>query len=356
MRENWNCGNLTTFRLATGLMLFLALVSQGVYAASDTMKDDGIKKVAANGVKKIVLPLFQVIFRTRMADTANSRQNFFGSSPKASATMSVDWPNADKVMLQNVAEKAYTEFVQKLTASGMEVVPMATVTGTEAYKKLQGSTVPVIKDDYIIMTPKGMTIYDPLEKLDPNGGFTMGIFNTNMKGEGDVVKELNADLAGMGVVRVSLIVSIGGYKKEGSISISGDQASASISFDPMVNLFPSVPNGKLGGAFVTDATILSNLSLVEGYKMSGVLAKDTSRAWIESSLNSSVVAGTLKDSMTSGEKVGMVAVKILGALSGQSASLDKYEFTVNAENYEKGTLEAVGSFGEMLADRIKAAK
>jgi hypothetical protein len=124
----------------------------------------------------------------------------------------------------------------------------------------------------------------------------------------------------------------------------------------MVNLFPNVPNGKLGGAFVTDATILSNFSLVEGYKMSGVLAKDTSRAWIESSLNSSTVAGTLKDSMTSGEKVGMVAVKFLGALSGQSASLDKYEFTVNAENYEKGTLEAVGSFGEMLTDRIKAAK
>ena len=345
--------------LILGLLIFWVFIGQAVEAASDPIKDDNFSKVAKNGVKKIIIPSFQVTFRTLVSDTAKSKSNFFGSAndPKSTASMVVNWPNADKAMLQKTANEAYREFAQKLAASGLEVVPMASVTGSAAYKQLNGSAEPVVKESYIIMAPAGMTIYDPMAKLDPNGGFTLGVFNTNMKCEGDIVKELNGDFTGVAVARVSLIVSIGGYKKEGSISNSGTTttASASIAFDPRLSLHPSLPTDKLGGYIGTSVTVLSNYYVMEGYKISGNMAKDTSRVWIEGALSSEIVAGSLQETTTTGEKVGMAFVNVLGALSGQSASLKKYEFTVDPASYEQGTREIVGKFSEMIGNRIKGS-
>ena len=353
MKVSKNYGKGLIVMLVIVLVLSVVFIGQRVQAAGP-LKDDYFNKVAKNGVKKVIIPSFQITFRTLVADTAKSKGNLFGRSPQASAAMVVSWPNVDKAMLQKVADEVYTEFLQKFAASGIEVVPMATVIGTSAYKKLVGTSGPQVKEKYIVISPTGLITYDPGEKLDPNGSFMMGLTNTNMKGEGDILKELNADLTGMAVARVSLVVSIGGYKK--SNSIGGSTASASISFDPVVSLYPALQNEKVGGANLTDVTILSNYVTQEGFRHlpTSHLAKDTSHAYIQEVLSSGVVAGTLTDSMTTGENVGMALVSVLGALSGQGASLKKYEFTVDPANYELGTKEIVGKFSELVVDRIKS--
>jgi len=326
-------------------------------AASDPIKDSGLSKLTKNGVKKILIPSFQVVFKTRSGGTAQSKKSFFGSSsdPEASASMVVTWPGVDKALLQKVADAAYVEFGKKLTEAGFEVVSLSP-SAMEVYKKISGSSTPVDGDGFITMMPTGLMIYDPMAKMDPNGGFTMGIFNTNSKGEGDVVKALSSDTAGIAVARVVVVVAYGTFNKDAGNIVNtgtGKTTSASIAFKPQLSIQQGAVNGMTN--ILTNITFMSNYQEMPGYKMSGYFGKDTSTISLGSELISGTEVGSVKETTTTGEKAGMVALNMLGALAGKGASFSKYEATIDQVAYEKAALEMIGKFAELTAVKIKAA-
>jgi hypothetical protein len=342
------------FRLAIGVVISLVLMSQGVYAESDLLKDDNLKRLAKNGVKKIVIPSFQVVFKTAEGGTSRSKKSFFsGNDPVAEANMVVSWPGVDKAMLQKVADEAYGEFARKLTDSGLEVVPLADVTGSEAYKKINGTSVPVEDGGRITVAPTGLSIYDPSAKMDPNGSLSMGIANTNSSGEAGVAKAVAGDMKGVGVARVVIVVAYGTFDKKASLSQDylEKTAKASIAFKPLLTIQPKVESA------LTSLTILSNYQEIPMYKMpSAYIGGDTSSVFLSSELQSGTIVASLNETgLTTGEKAGEAAVGVLGALSNTKATYKKYEATIDATAYEQASKDMVGKFAEQVAARLKAA-
>lgn len=226
----------------------------------------------------------------------------------------------------------------------------------EVYKKMSGSSAPVDGDGFITMVPTGLTIYDPMAKMDPNGGFTMGTFNMNSKGEGDVVKAVSSDTAGIAVARVVVVVAYGTFNKDAGNIVNtgaGKTTSASIAFKPQLTIHPGFAVGTSNIA--TSITFMSDYQETPGYKMSGYFGKDTSTISLGSELISGTEVGSVKETTTTGEKTGMVVLNMLGSLAGKGASFSKYEATIDPAAYEKATLEMIGKFAELAAARVKAA-
>ena len=331
-----------------GLMVMFAY-SGTACADDDVIKETGLKYIGKNGVKKIVIPSFQVIFRTREGGTAKSKKGFFssvGNQAEASAAMVVNLTEIDKALFQKIADAAYNEFGKSLAAAGIEVLPLATVTGNPAYQKISAAEN-ADKDGFVIVAPTGLKIYDPNGKMDPNGGFMLGINNMNFAGEGNLVKALSDKPEDTAVARVVVVVSFGSFSKEASNFLTANAtgtASASIAFKSVLNLNPGFPSGMTN--YMTSVTLLS--------KYNGILLQDTSSVWLKKELFSNAQVATLKESTTTGEKVGMAAVNVLGALGGKSGSFSRYDATLAKADYEKAAVGTISKFGSLIADKIKS--
>ena len=91
-------------------------------------------------------PGYRVIFTTRSKVVARAEDWLGGvgggSSSGAKATMEVVLGNVDFATLQSIADAAYADFIDELKSSGIEVVPLETITASAAFQKMKitGST------------------------------------------------------------------------------------------------------------------------------------------------------------------------------------------------------------------------
>lgn len=210
---------------------------------------------AAKGEKRVAVPGYRVIFTTRSKVTARAEDWLGGvgggSSSGAKASMEVVLGNVDFATLQAIADAAYANLIDELKSSGMEVVPLETITASASFQKMKmtGSTAekPYTKrsrdrnTDYLVVSPTAI----PLWFTNWDGDVSdQGMNQTNIRAIMTMAKELDA-LMLYPIVHVDF-ASLGGsggkFARRASVT-----AKAAIYANPAYTLF-FIANEK-GGAF-----------------------------------------------------------------------------------------------------------
>jgi hypothetical protein len=225
-------------------------------ATADIRKLVDVRSIrGAKGSKRVAVPGYRVIFTTRTKVVANAEDWLGGvgggRSSGARASMEVVLGNVDFPSLQAIADAAYADFIDDLTSSGIEVVPLETIKASAAFQKMKmtGSTAdqPYTKrsrdrkTDYIVVSPTAI----PLWFTNFDGDISdQGMGQTNIRAVMAMAKELDALVLFpiMHVDFASVGSSGGKFARRASVS-----AKAAIYANPAYTLF-YIANDK-GGAF-----------------------------------------------------------------------------------------------------------
>ncbi|HYI12047.1 MAG TPA: hypothetical protein VEK57_23535 [Thermoanaerobaculia bacterium] len=254
-------------RPALGLLALLALalplfaIAPADVATTDIRKLVDVKSIkGAKGAKRVAVPGYRVIFTTRSKVTANA-EDWLGSvgggrSSGAKASMEVVLGNVEFETLQKIADAAYADFIDDLKTSGIEVVPLETITASPSFQKMKmtGSTAAKpytkrsrdAKTHYLVVSPTAI----PLWFSNFDGDVSdQGMNQTNIRAVMTMAKELDA-LMLFPIVHIDFATlgSQGGkFARRASVN-----AKAAIYASPAYTLF-YIANEK-GGAFarITD--------------------------------------------------------------------------------------------------------
>jgi hypothetical protein len=244
------------------LLVSLSLSVQAFAIAPDDVATTDIRKLVdvksikgAKGAKRVAVPGYRVIFTTRSKVVARAEDWLGGvgggSSSGAKATMEVVLGNVDFATLQAVADAAYADFIDNLKASGIEVVPLETITASAAFQKIKPTVSTADaphtkrsrdkKTDYIVVSPSAI----PLWFTNWDGDVSdQGMNQTNIRAITTMAKELDT-LVLFPIMHVDF-ATIGGsggkFARRASVS-----AKAAIYANPAYTLF-FLANEK-GGAF-----------------------------------------------------------------------------------------------------------
>jgi hypothetical protein len=267
-------------------------ISPADVATADIRKLVDVKSIkGAKGAKRVAVPGYRVIFTTRSKVVARAEDWLGGvgggSSSGAKATMEVVLGNVDFATLQKITDAAYADFLDELKSSGIEVVPLETVTAAPSYAKLKitGSTAekPYTKKShdkktqYVVASPTAI----PLWFTNWDGDVSdQGMNQTNTRALLAVAKEVDALLLFpiMHIDFATLGGSGGKFARRASVT-----AKAAIYANPAYTLF-YIGNDKgfqfarmndgVGvegdpGEFVT-ADHASNAPFIEGMQKIGI--------------------------------------------------------------------------------------
>jgi hypothetical protein len=252
-------------RLAPGFLCLALLVSFSVpafaiapadIATTDIRKLVDVRSIrGAKGSKRVAVAGYRVIFTTRTKVVARAEDWLGGvgggSSSGAKATMEVVLGNVEVPTIQAIADAAYADLMEDLKSSGMEVVPLETVTASAAFQKMKmaGSTAekPYTKrsrdkkTDYVVVSPSAI----PLWFSNFDGDISdQGMSQTNIRAIMAMARELDT-LVLFPIMHVDF-ATVGGsggkFARRASVS-----AKAAIYVNPAYTLF-YIANEK-GGAF-----------------------------------------------------------------------------------------------------------
>lgn len=254
-------------RLAAGFLVVLSLsasafaISPADVATTDIRKLVDVKSIrGAKGAKRVAVPGYRVIFTTRTKVVARAEDWLGGvgggSSSGAKATMEVVLGNVDFATLQAIADAAYADFIDDLKSSGIEVVPLETITASAAFQKMKmtvnSADKPYTKSsrdrktDYLVVSPTAI----PLWFTNFDGDVSdQGMGQANIRAITTMARELDA-LVLFPLMHVDF-ASVGGsggkFARRASVT-----AKAVIYANPAYTLF-YLANEK-GGAFarITD--------------------------------------------------------------------------------------------------------
>lgn len=252
-------------RLAAGVLGFVVVISlsfQAFAIAPGDVETTDIRKLVdvksirgAKGAKRVAVPGYRVIFTTRSKVVARAEDWLGGvgggSSSGAKATMEVVLGNVEFADLQAIADAAYADFIDDLKSSGMEVVPLETITASAAFQKMKmtGSTAdkPYTKKSrdkntsYVVVSPTAI----PLWFTNGDGDVSdQGMNQTNIRAVLSMARELDTLVLFpiMHLDFASLGGSGGKFARRASVT-----AKAAIYANPAYTLF-YIANEK-GGAF-----------------------------------------------------------------------------------------------------------
>jgi len=231
-------------------------ISPADVATTDIRKLVDVRSIrGAKGFKRVAVPGYRVIFTTRTKVVARAEDWLGGvgggSSSGAKATMEVVLGNVDYATLQAIADAAYADFLEDLKSSGIEVVPLETMTASPTFQKMKmtGSTAEQPhtkrsrdkKTDYIVVSPTAI----PLWFTNWDGDVSdQGMNQTNIRAVMTMSKELDALMLFplMHIDFATVGGSGGKFARRASVS-----AKATIYANPAYTLF-FLSNDK-GGAF-----------------------------------------------------------------------------------------------------------
>ena len=207
----------------------LAVLDEAALAAGGYVQVASTQGVNVNKIKKLVIPAFNVTYKMQAEGTAVTVSKEGDKEISLSLGMKVNVEDADVAMMQALTDKAYMVFVAELKKAKFEVVALDDVEKSDAYYQVNHKNLVTsvsIEDDSVTLVPDGLKLYDPTDKMDPDGSFLMGVANINSSINGDLVNEFGGQNKGVAAISVNMTVQFGNFDLE------DHRVSPAIAFNP----------------------------------------------------------------------------------------------------------------------------
>ena len=300
---------------------------------------------ALKGVKKVAVPLFSVEFV--IADAQRAETSGFAAAGRASSTLAYTLKGVDEADFQAITATLYERFVADLKATGVEVLTPEQLGASPAYRKLAAGGVasPIVSSSAITAAPAGLPIYG-FNKTQTGGtsssaslfgalaqmGSSFGVVGTIMESV-TMQQEL-----GVHVIEVQMKVNFVELtnNNKGFLGRLSNTASVDGRVQPSVGSASfRILGGTSGGASGGSVTLAAPLAL-SGAAFSSVRKKESS----------------------TGEKAGLVAVAVLGALIGSKNTSDRDDMEAVADpaKYREIVGNGLGTVTQMFVQRLKAGE
>lgn len=205
----------------------LPVLNEDVMAAGGLVRISKSQGVRVEKVKKLVIPAFNVTYLLK-ADGKTVSVSEDGLK-KITTHIKVNVENANIAMLQTLTNKAYNIFIAELKKAKIEVVALDSVAKSESYFQVNEKNLATsisIDDDSVTLVPEGLKLYDPNEKMDPDGSFLMGVANINSAINGDLVAEFGGINKEVAAMSVNMTVRFGNFDLE------DHRVNSEIAFNP----------------------------------------------------------------------------------------------------------------------------
>ncbi|MBF0430100.1 MAG: hypothetical protein HQK83_02385 [Fibrobacteria bacterium] len=357
--------------LAAGILFFIGCsgskpAGPPIFSPADMNNPAARQKVAEayinakdieklNGVKKVIIPAFNVEFITQSSGTATSSDYKKGT---ASVTNIYSLAGLDTAMLQAIADDLHTKLVDKLKASGIDVVSVSELTSAEAYTAMSFEDTPRKGKSYLdkgkarslTFAPKDMKVYytagDPFAPMTSAFGQAFkgasGKANNNM--EAKLMKDFNADA----MLKVRYVAGFAEIDKKTSKSVNKVSAkvSASMGFSLAIGSnrlvftkgFTESPKPGKKDEFV--------------YTPSGEITSVDLKLPITS--DAPIVSEVVESTSTWG-KISNVLSVVIGSLSGGVFTKYTFDAKVDNDTYKKTSVDYIGTFNELAIEQLKLA-
>ncbi|MCK5262487.1 MAG: hypothetical protein KAJ92_02325 [Gammaproteobacteria bacterium] len=274
-----------------------------------------------SNIKKLVIPAFNVTYKLKVEGTAVTMVKEGDKEVTTSTDMKVNMEDADVAMLQAMTNKAYNVFVAELKKAKFEVVALNDVAKSDAYYQVNHKNLVTsvsIDDERVTMVPDGLKLYDPNEKMDPDGSFLMGVANINSAVSGDLVEVFGGENNGVASLSVNMTVQFGNFDLE------DHRVSSSIAFNPSFTV-------------MGDET---NMEMITGFRKVSMPGR------VFYIPEESAAYGLSQDM---GSKTSVIE-GMLNVSSEEGA--EEYNAAINADAFEKAGVEQIARVSQLL---IKAA-
>jgi hypothetical protein len=282
---------------------------------------------SVKGETKVVIPFFRIGFFTEKNPKGYQSQST--SIRIFSGLMGVENPT-----FQAIADRAYDDFVARMTERGFEVLAYDRIAGTEAFAKMTHVDSPhvaegMFEQDAVYFAPSGMRLVLPMQKQGIGGAFDTGnpVWVT-----GGLLKEMN-----VAVVNLTYYVDYLSQADEkfGFIT-TGLGVGQTVMVTPGSGLSFSGYEASLCKGFCPDA--VANLKLGQP-------------------VFSTKEVGDLKDMTRTGDKVGDYSKM---ALSWMTSGLKvhgtkRYELHADPEKYKQVAIEVIARANGQIVDALAAA-
>lgn len=294
------------------------------------------------GIGRVAVPQFSVQFVT--FDSATAETSGFAAAGRARVTSSYVLQGVAEPDFQALAEALYTQFLQGLQASGLEVLPFAQVAAAPSYPKLvaTGVPAPVREDNAIIVAPAGMALYGshravamtPKKNAGVFGAFSgMGSVMSAIGSVGDM-QALGTELGGAAMLEVHMVVNFVELtnNNKGFLGRLSNTASVGAKTSPSIG---SATMGVQVGAMRGTVTLAAPLVLDAG-----------------------AFSEVREQAKSTGEKAGMVAAALLSFAVGSkdSSSSSTMEAVADPGRYREVVGGGLGAVSQMFVQRLKAER
>ncbi|MEO0032900.1 MAG: hypothetical protein RIS94_2658 [Pseudomonadota bacterium] len=306
---------------------------------ADVVKVSG--KEAVKGATAVAIAAFNVGFIFESTDQTKATGGLmgaFGGTTKAKSTLVGVTPE----MMQKVADMAYADFVQKLTAAGLSVQDPAAVFAAPEMAKPHGHPSPMDINVALEKKSTGKATYvkpSVLPTLIMVAGDFQGSGFSSMglamdAGQAGMALSNYAKASGAAVIDVTYLIDFSDQKRPGAFSFGGLDVNANLSVTPGFSRMTVFgPNGKT-----------STLTLNQGLSVDGdfIDKHDASSGTAKTTQAAANVAGGLMAAMGHG-----------GMMFGKTR---KFEFDAKPGNYEEGAAKAASLANERMVGQITLMK
>jgi len=297
------------------------------------------KPGAAKGIKKVIIPFFQVQFVVD-SDT-------LAVAGDASSKTMVTLIGANPEQMQAITDRLYARLVADLTAAGLEIVPTETAQNYANFAKLRDSGKPSGSKidgsggvNSLFFAPQGMTFYFlPTQDVAYTGAGSFGGFSTAMlpPREQALMEESGAAVLGFRAVVDFAQLTNNNTKSPFRFLRSKAKTAA----QPGIAIRP----------------IATQLWLMTPEAKPGIIdMQNRMRLEVQAPLMIDTMAITaMTDARTDGDKTSEMLGNALGMMLGSGAAKTrKYDITVDPATWEHDVEGALNGVETMMMTRLKS--
>ncbi len=295
---------------------------------------------ALKDVKKVAVPLFSVEFV--IADAQRAETSGFAAGGRASSTLAYTLKGVDEADFQAITTTLYERFLADLKSAGIEVVPYEQVAALPSFKKLAAGGVPspIKSDSVITVAPPGMPIYG-FNKVQTGGtGSGSALFGA--------LSQMGAGFGAIGAVM-------------DTVTLQQELGAVVIEVQMKVN-FVQLTNNNKGflGRMASSASVDSKVQPSVGSATFSVMSATRGTLTLTQplALDAAAFSDVRKKESSTGEKAGLVAVAVLGALigGGNSSTRDDMEAVADPAKYRDIVGTGLGTVTQMFVQRLRAGE
>lgn len=158
---------------------------------AEFLKTKEIRKLKKHKGKRIAVPVYRVAFCVQTKASAQAMAGLDRSYGGVNASMTVSLAGINHVMMQDMADRAYQDYLTRLKDQGFDVIPFDELKQTEGYQKLDFIDELYSKNmfgtAFAVATPKGMPLFWEAGNQMGNKLFGMGQAMNKLSSELDAV-------------------------------------------------------------------------------------------------------------------------------------------------------------------------